>query len=124
MFSIHKEATLYNLLVLFMLYTNIILTFAVIYLILDYTKLGPVVDHYMKDVSNHTFGDILYRSLYFSTSTLLSVGYGDVTPYGWSRAAAMLESIIGGILPAALVIRFMVMPLRHADRWGRLPKDD
>lgn len=101
---------------LFLLYINLIITFAVIYSVLDYSKAGPIVEHTEAEYPHQTFDNQLFRSLYFSTSTMLSVGYGDVTPYGWSRLVAMIESIIGGILPAAIVIRFM-MPLRSYTDW-------
>lgn len=73
--------------------------------------MGPIVEHTEPEFPHKTFDNQIFRSLYFSTITMLSVGYGDVTPYGWSRLVAMIESIIGGILPAAIVIRFM-MPWR------------
>ncbi len=69
------------------------------------------MEHTEAEYPHKTFDHSLFRSLYFSTITMLSVGYGDVTPYGWSRLVAMIESVIGGILPAAIVLRFM-MPLR------------
>ncbi len=112
MYSLHKKVTIYNVIILFLLYINIILVFGVIYSILDHTKLGPIVEHNEAEYPHRTFDKPLFRSLYFSAITMLSVGYGDVTPYGWSRLVAMTESIIGGILPAAIVIRFM-LPLRN-----------
>lgn len=113
MYSIHKKYTIYNIVVLLIVYINIIVLFASIYTVLDYTNLGPIVEHMTKEYPESTFDNRFFRSLYFSTITMLSVGYGDVTPYGWSRLIAMIESIIGGILPAALVIHFM-FPLRYS----------
>lgn len=123
MISINKKVTIYNLVILFLLYINLILTFAVIYSILDYSKAGPIIEHNEAEYPHKTFDNKLFRSLYFSTVTMLSVGYGDVTPYGWSRLVAMIESIIGGILPAAIVIRFM-MPLRSSMDWYPTKSND
>lgn len=119
LFSIHKKVTLYNVVILLLLYINIILVFGVIYSILDATKLGPIIEHQEAQFPHPTFDQPLFRSLYFSAITMLSVGYGDVTPYGWSRVVAMIESIIGGILPAAIVIRFM-LPIRSTTGLHRM----
>jgi uncharacterized protein YjbI with pentapeptide repeats len=46
-----------------------------------------------------TFG----RSLYFSTITFSTLGYGDLFPTGWARALATVESFIGALSMAYLV---------------------
>ncbi|HEX6922998.1 MAG TPA: ion channel [Bacillales bacterium] len=100
-----KTKIVYNLSILFILYLNIILSFAVIYMILDYTDLGPIVDHYRSHVKAKTWFDPLLKPLYFSAITLLSVGYGDLTPFGFSRVIAVFEAMIGYILPATAAIQ-------------------
>lgn len=47
----------------------------------------------------------LAHSFYFSGVTLMTVGYGDVTPIGWGRLLALLEAMIGYILPAAFFLK-------------------
>ncbi len=54
------------------------------------------------------FIEIMGSSLYFSAITLLSVGYGDITPIGFGRGFAVVEALIGYIIPAAFVVRSMV----------------
>ncbi|HEU5141348.1 MAG TPA: potassium channel family protein [Bacillales bacterium] len=100
-----KTKMLYNIAVLFMLYLNIILSFAVIYMILDYTDIGPIVDHYRTHVKAKTWFDPLLKPLYFSAITLLSVGYGDLTPFGLSRIISVFEAMIGYILPATVAVQ-------------------
>ncbi len=48
----------------------------------------------------------LAHSLYFSGVTLMTVGYGDVTPIGWGRLLALIEALIGYILPTAFFLKF------------------
>lgn len=101
-----KRINLYNLLVLFILYINISIFFALIYCFLDITKLGFLVDHFAAPNHQEQYIDLVTRSIYFSVITLLSVGYGDISPFGWARGFAMLEALTGYILPAAFVFNY------------------
>lgn len=48
---------------------------------------------------------VFYKSLYFSTITFATLGYGDIQPIGpWARALAAIESLMGGILMALIVV--------------------
>jgi potassium channel LctB len=114
----NKKSLFYHLTVLLILYLNIILTFAFIYIGLEFCKLGSIIEHYQPAGYKSTWIDQLSRSIYFSATTLLSVGYGDITPFGLARLAAMIEALIGYIMPATLVIRYFVFP----ERW--LGKDE
>jgi potassium channel LctB len=88
------------------LYSNVILTFSAIYMLLHIFNLGMLRDHYASIQHHATLWDGLTRSLYFSAITLFSVGYGDITPFGWARAVSIIEAMIGYLLPAVLVVRF------------------
>lgn len=46
---------------------------------------------------------VLLDSVYFSTITFITLGYGGLTPYGWARALAMVESFIGTLLASLLL---------------------
>ncbi|HET7578486.1 MAG TPA: potassium channel family protein [Bacillales bacterium] len=100
-----NRKVLYHLTVLFMLYLNIILSFSVIYMVLDHMDIGPIVDHYRGHLRAKAWFDPLIKPLYFSAITLLSVGYGDITPFGWSRVVSVLEAMIGYLLPATLAVQ-------------------
>ncbi|GAB3042461.1 hypothetical protein GCM10027286_00800 [Virgibacillus ainsalahensis] len=47
------------------------------------------------------------HSMYFSGVTLLTIGYGDITPIGIGRLIALIQALIGYILPTAFVLRLV-----------------
>lgn len=59
--------------------------------------------------------ETLAHSLYFSGVTLMTVGYGDVTPIGWGRLLALVEAMIGYILPAAFFLRIWYQSFEKKD---------
>ncbi|MCH1627656.1 potassium channel family protein [Ferdinandcohnia quinoae] len=108
MFSyIHRKKTIYRALVFIFIYFNALFTFAVIYILLDMMNLGSLNDHYASPMHQEQPLDLITRSLYFSAITLLSVGYGDVTPFGLARAFAIIEALFGYLLPVIIVIQFL-----------------
>ena len=114
-----KKKIAYNLLMVFLLYLNIILTFAFIYMILDHSDLGPIVDHFRSHEKANSWFDPALKPLYFSAITLLSVGYGDITPFGIARIASVFEAMIGFILPTTVAIQLIRMfphLLHHKDK--------
>jgi ion channel len=61
---------------------------------------------------------LLSRMIYFSFTTLTSVGYGDITPvFPLARSLANLEGLCGQLFPAILLARLVSMEIetRHAD---------
>lgn len=60
---------------------------------------------------------LLSRMVYFSFTTLTSVGFGDITPvFPLARSLANLEGLCGQLFPAILLARLVSMELesRHA----------
>lgn len=104
------KVLLYHLISVFLVYINIIISFSLVYLYLDFTNLGPIVDHYSTQIHQSSWFDRMTRSFYFSSITLMSVGYGDITPFGWSKAVAVLEALIGYILPPTLIVKYVLFP--------------
>lgn len=102
-----REKMVTHFIYLVFLYTNIVVTFAFIYALLDVINLGPIVDHYSSAEHQAYWLDKITTAFYLSIITLFSVGYGDVTPFGLSRAVAIVEAMIGYIMPAVIVIQFM-----------------
>lgn len=121
--SNHERGMLYNSLALFMTCINIIITFTVIYLLLDFFQLGVIIDHHEAISPLPYWIDHFTRTLYFSAITLLSVGYGDITPFGWSRGAAIVEASIGYILPAVITVQYMrLFPSTLRNKEDKPPK--
>ena len=55
-----------------------------------------------------------FHLLYFSVTTLASVGYGDITPLGpVARSLAALEGVIGQLFPVLLLARLVSMELSY-----------
>lgn len=119
----HERSVFYNSLALFMMCINIIITFTVIYLLLDFLKLGAIIDHHRAISPLPYWIDHFTRTLYFSAITLLSVGYGDITPFGWSRGVAIVEASAGYILPAVITVQYMrLFPFTLKNKDDKPPK--
>ena len=97
----------YNTIVLLILCSNIIVFFSFIYILLDILDIGRIIEHHTAPYNGPEWFDNLTRTLYFSAITLLSVGYGDITPFGWSRAVAIFEALVGYILPAVITVQYL-----------------
>jgi hypothetical protein len=98
------------------LYFNFALFFFTIYRLIE--VLSPGSFHGLPPTgAEHGSGAAL---LYFSFSTLTTVGYGDITPlHPMARDIANLESVLGQLYPATLLARLVSLEIEHR----RLPKD-
>jgi hypothetical protein len=92
------------------LYLNIALVFVTLYRFLN--TLVPDAFHGLPPVgSEYGSGAAL---LYFSFSTLTTVGYGDITPvFPLARNLASLEAVIGQLFPATLLARLISLEIEH-----------
>lgn len=93
----------YNLVSLFLIYTTVMIAFALSYVVLEESGV-TVLREEGKMLTVHSF-QLVEVCLYFSAVTLLSVGYGDVTPVGIGRWIAIIEALIGYTMPFAFVVR-------------------
>lgn len=87
---------------LFVIYIIVILGFGLIYFILSFQGIVLVENGELRQVS--VLGSIIH-SVYFSGVTLLTIGYGDITPIGIGRLIAVVEALIGYVLPTAFIMR-------------------
>ncbi|GLB59838.1 potassium channel family protein [Cytobacillus sp. NCCP-133] len=95
-----------NFLYLISLYATIMIGFGLIYILLDLHGLVVLIDG-----TNYVEAGFLERletGFYFSAVTLFSVGYGDISPIGIGRMIAVLEALIGYVIPAAFVARVVL----------------
>ena len=57
--------------------------------------------------------DVLARLVYFSFTTLTTVGYGDISAvHPVARSAAILEALVGQLFPAILIARLVGLSIR------------
>ena len=62
---------------------------------------------------------MIARMLYYSTITLTTVGYGDVTPVNpVAQSLAALEGFTGQLFPAITLARLVAMEMYHRQRRG------
>jgi len=94
-----------NFIYLFFIFLTILIGFGLIYFILQENGLTVYIDH---SETPKSFMTSLLTSFYFSGVTLFSIGYGDVSPIGIGRLLAILEGIIGYIIPASFVVRTVI----------------
>lgn len=72
--------SLYNLATLFLIYTTVLIAFGLSYVVLE--EMGfAVLKEDGESLNAHSF-QLVEVCLYFSAVTLLSVGYGDISPIG------------------------------------------
>ncbi|MCD5325568.1 MULTISPECIES: potassium channel family protein [Pontibacillus] len=98
LFSFHHFYTLIAV------YGIVMLGFGLIYFILASEGLVILQDELLLEDS---LLDRLAHSVYFSGVTLMTVGYGDITPVGLGRVVALIEAMIGYVLPAAFFVQYM-----------------
>ena len=103
-----KNTILLNILFLCSLYFLVALFFTIVYVALDILGLGAVRDHYSSSTHQEQHLDVFTRSLYFSFVTLFSVGYGDMTPLGLSKGVAIIEALMGYVLPYVIVLNYIL----------------
>lgn len=89
---------------LLIIYLIVILGFGLIYFVLSMNHILLVENGELREVS--IVGSISH-SLYFSGVTLLTIGYGDITPVGIGRFLALVQALIGYVLPTAFVLRLV-----------------
>jgi potassium channel LctB len=93
-----------HLLVLFIVYGTIISGFGLIYALLSLMGY-PVL---RLELNESDFMTFIEACIYFSSTTILSVGYGDIVPVGAGRWIAAFQALIGYLLPIAFVLSSVI----------------
>ncbi|MYL65367.1 two pore domain potassium channel family protein [Bacillus hwajinpoensis] len=101
--------SVYKMFLLFLVYLTMIIAFGSMYLCLIILDI-PVLQEGQVDLADMTLTPLtrVQSVLYFSAVTLLSVGYGDLTPIGIGRWIAIIEALIGYLMPAAFFVTTIV----------------
>lgn len=89
---------------LLIVYSIVITGFALIYFVLSFE--GIVLVEYGQLEDAGVIGSLIH-SFYFSGVTLLTIGYGDIVPIGIGRLIALIEALIGYVLPTAFMLRLV-----------------
>ncbi len=87
---------------LLIIYFVVLVGFGLLYFLLSFSGVLLVEDGKLGEVDRL---ESLAHSFYFSGVTLMTVGYGDITPVGWGRLIALIEALIGYILPATFFLK-------------------
>ncbi|GAA0441124.1 hypothetical protein GCM10008983_17720 [Lentibacillus halophilus] len=98
---------------LLIIYLIVIVGFALIYFVLSMNHVLLVENGELREVS--VIGSLVH-SVYFSGVTLLTIGYGDIAPVGIGRLIALIQALIGYILPAAFVLKLVQSNHKDGDR--------
>ena len=101
--------SVYKMFLLFIVYITMIVAFGSMYLSLIILDI-PVLQEGQVDLAHMALSPLskIQSVLYFSAVTLLSVGYGDLTPIGIGRWIAIIEALIGYLMPAAFFVTTIV----------------
>ncbi|AIE59161.1 ion channel [Bacillus methanolicus] len=98
-----KLVSLENFLFLAFLYATIMIGFGLIYILFEFNGNAVILEN--GRILQGDFFKKLETSIYFSTITLFSVGYGDIVPVGIGRTVVVLEALVGYTIPAAFVAK-------------------
>ncbi|MFV8828129.1 ion channel [Alkalihalobacterium sp. APHAB7] len=102
-----------NFVVLFIVYITITIGFGALYMAMEMAGITVLTEG-----KRHVGGNVLHLiedTMYFSAVTLLSVGYGDITPLGFGRPIAMFQALIGYVLPATFVVTTVIYMDKRSD---------
>lgn len=96
-FTLHWPLYLY----VFTVMISLVLFFAVIYFIVSFDSPILIDSNKGKIVQNHDFAEMIY----YSGATLLSIGYGDLTPIGPIRYISLFEGFLGIVTPTIIFVK-------------------
>ena len=68
---------------------------------------GGMIIQFSSDLSISGNLRNFFLSLYYSVVTFTTLGYGDITPFGFTRIIAALEAFIGSFTIALFVVVFV-----------------
>lgn len=98
---------------LLIIYIIVIIGFSFLYYMLSFYD---VVLYEENATNEQSLLAIWWRSFYFSGVTVLTIGYGDVIPLGVGRLFALLQALIGFILPTAFVLKVVHLNLDEMNK--------
>ena len=95
-----------------LLYLLIAVAFAALFLLVGLTDHGAI-----KGITFEDDQSVAAALFYMSFVTLTSTGYGDIIPiHPFARSLCNIESVIGQLYPATLLVRLVILELREPSR--------
>lgn len=88
------------------IYCVFILGFGLIYFLLSLHN-TILIENILRHEGEANILKKLFHSMYFSGVTLLTIGYGDVTPIGIGRIIAIIQALLGYVLPTSFVLKLV-----------------
>ncbi len=105
-YSRNQSISLENVILHLLIYITVLMGFGLLYMVLDVTGHPVLIEN--GQVLQGNYFEKIASSMYFSAITLLSVGYGDITPIGIGRWLAIVEALLGYTIPVAFVVRMVI----------------
>ncbi|GAA0498732.1 potassium channel family protein [Salinibacillus aidingensis] len=90
--------------ILVTIYLTVMTGFGIFYFLLSQQGIPLLDEGHLRGTSQW---DRLGHAIYFSGVTLMTIGYGDITPIGIGKFIALFESMIGYVLPAAFFVQVL-----------------
>jgi potassium channel LctB len=100
--------------ILLMVYFILILGFSILYLglsLLGYPSIASHGEQYINSNGFYYIGNIIY----FSSVTMLTIGYGDMTPLGLAKVFVVIQALLGYLLPAAFLVSGIASTMEKKD---------
>ncbi|HZW67652.1 MAG TPA: potassium channel family protein [Pseudogracilibacillus sp.] len=88
------------------MYCIFIIGFGLIYFLLSLNQ-SILIENVLRYEGEVDYLRKLFHSIYFSGVTLLTIGYGDVTPIGIGRIIAIVQALFGYVLPTSFVLKLV-----------------
>lgn len=85
---------------IFTVMISLTMIFALIYFIMSFSTPILIDSNQGSVMKDHNFAEMIY----YSGSTLLSIGYGDLNPIGSIRYISLFEGFLGIVVPTVIFI--------------------
>src|SRR5699024_6513488 len=95
---------------LIIIYTLVIIDFCIISFMLSVYEEVLIVNGQFFPV---TISTLLFRSNYFSAVTMLTIGYGDIVPIEAARLIAVIQNLLGYLLPTIFVLKLVQLNMER-----------
>lgn len=97
---------------LIIIYCIAIIGFGLIYFVLSFYEYALMENVIKEDYSILTS---LAKAFYFSGLTIFTIGYGDIVPIGFARFVAIVQGMLGVVLPTIFLLKLVHLNLERTE---------